>query len=93
MYLTQLGSKMTRMKHEIHTCLGFKEGLSSVCALPLESVEDESAGGEGCKVRAGEMAFSFSSLSFFYPPQAVTILESRHQTENTSSEGLKLDKM
>lgn len=86
---------MTRMRHEIHTCLGSEEGLSSACALPLESVEDESAGGGGgCKVRAGEMAFSSSFLSFFYPPPpALTILESRHQTENTSSKGLKLDKM
>lgn len=84
---------MTRMKHEIHTCLGSKKGLSSACALPLESVEDESAGGGGCKVRAGEIAFSSSFLSFFYPPQALTILESRHQIENTSSKGLKLDKM
>lgn len=74
---------MTRMKHEIRTCLGSEEGLSSACALPLESAEDESAGGGGCKVRAGEMAFSSSFLSFFYPPPPTPGTDySRKQTSN-----------
>lgn len=65
MYLTQLGSKMTRMKHEIHMWLGFKEGLSSVCALPPGVCGGWKRGGGG---GGGLQSESWGNGLFFFFP-------------------------